>query len=142
MAMLLDCNAYIIGLGSDLGHVTFYHCLEEIEDDFPLDVFTSDSPLSSQCKDWDGEIVELSLSAHDGGVSKTRIDGPENHEIREFYTKWLEERAGLIWYEVGQGKVWAVRASDFYRAIKDLMKIGITIYSTKDDLMRLVYNEE
>lgn len=142
MAMLLDCNAYIIGLGSDLGHVTFYHCLEEIEDDFPLDVFTSDSPLSCQCKDWNGESVELSLSAHDGGVSKTRIDGPENHEIREFYTKWLEERAGLKWYEVGQGKVWAVRASDFYHAIKDLMKIGITIYSTKDDLMRLVYNEE
>lgn len=142
MAKLLVNNAYIIGLGSDLGHVTFYHCLEEIEEDFPLNVFTSDSPLPAQCKDWDGTLVEMSLNAHDGGVSKTRIDGPENHEIRDFYTKWLEERAGLKWYKVGQGKVWAVRADEFYRAIKDLMKIGITIYSTKDDLVRLAHLEE
>jgi len=142
MAKLLVHNAYVIGLGSDLGHVTFYHCLEEIEDDFPLDVFTSDSPLPAQCKDWDGKLVDMSLKAHDGVVSKTRIDGPENHDIRSFYTKWLEERAGLKWYKVGQGKVWAVRADEFYRAIKDLMKIGITIYSTKDDLVRLAHLEE
>jgi aminoglycoside N3'-acetyltransferase len=138
MAKLIDMNAYIMGLGSDLGHVTFYHCLEEIEEDFPLDVFTKDSPLYARCKDWQGRVVELSLNAHDKNIAHTRIDRVENSDIREFYTKWLEDQAGLRWFQVGRGKVWVVRVDRFYKAIRDLMKVGITIYSTKQDLRRFV----
>ena len=36
MAAMLSHDSWILGLGTNLGNVTFYHCLEEIEDDFPF----------------------------------------------------------------------------------------------------------
>lgn len=134
MAEFLAAGGYLLGLGTDLGHVTFYHCLEEIEDDFPIDVFTPDSPIEADCRGDDGQIHRLHVNAHDGAVASTRIDRPENMAIRQFFQDRFERHAGLSWHPVGEASAWQVEAPRLYDQIKRLMQEGITIYSRKSDL--------
>lgn len=135
MADMLEHESWLLGLGTNLGKVTMYHCLEEIEKDFPFNVFTADSPLSVNCKDWHGQVHRLNLNAHDGAVSKTRIDRPENEAIREFFTKRFENHADLSWHQVCQANTWFVSARKFYDESARLMRDGITIYTRESELI-------
>ena len=134
MARMLDHDGWLLGLGTNLGNVTMYHCLEEIEDDFPINVYTADSPLTVKCRDWDGNVHTLALKAHDGSVSKTRIDRPENAAIRDFFTGQFEKQAGLEWHQVCQAKTWLVSTSRFYAEAARLMRDGVTIYTSDSQL--------
>ena len=134
MANLLNHDSWLLGLGTNLGNVTLYHCLEEIEDDFPFDVYTSDSPLPATCIDWENKEHHLSFSTHSTSVSKTRIDRPENSVIREFFTSQFEERAGLSWHQVCEARTWLVGVDKFYAESARLMREGVTIYTTESEL--------
>ncbi len=134
MAKLLAAGGYLLGLGTDLGRVTFYHCLEEIEDAFPLDVFTPDSPLNATCRDEDGAVHNLSVRAHDPARTRGRIDHPESTALRAFFRERLEKHAGLSWHRVGETDAWLVEAERLYAEIKRLMQAGITIYSSPTDI--------
>lgn len=134
MAEMLTTESWLLGLGTNLGNVTMYHCIEEIEDDFPLYVYTPDSPLKVSCRDYKGNLHEMNISAHDANVSRTRIDRPENDVIRDFYTGWFAEHAGLTWHTVCEAKSWIAPANRLYDEAVRLMRDGITIYSTEGDL--------
>ena len=134
MANLLAADGYLLGLGTDLGRVTFYHCLEEIEDSFPLDVFTPDSPIGVTCIGDDGASHKLTVSAHDPELAKRRIDHPNSRELRAFFQDRFERQAGLAWYQVGEARSWLIEAGKLYAEIKHLMQTGITIYSNASDL--------
>ncbi|MEZ5930606.1 MAG: AAC(3) family N-acetyltransferase [Alphaproteobacteria bacterium] len=134
MAELLAANGYLLGLGTDLGRVTFYHCLEEIERDFPIDVFTPDGPISVTCRSTDGALHELSIRAHDPNPAKRRIDRPENEHLRRFFQAAFEQRAGLSWHRIGEARSWLIEAKPLYAELKRLMQAGITIYSSPSDL--------
>lgn len=134
MAKLLDTDGYLLGLGTDLGKVTFYHSLEEIEDGFPIDVFTSDSPIDATCRGNDGQVHRLSVKAHSRDLAQRRIDQPENQHLRDFFQDSFERRAGLTWHQVGEARSWLIEASSLYAELKRLMQAGITIYSSRLDL--------
>ncbi len=134
MAKALDRHCYLLGLGTNLGNVTYYHCLEEMEPDFPINVFTADSPISVECTDQEGRLHRLEVRAHDRNISQTRIDRPENHGIRNFFTRWFERHADLQWFQVGEARSWLMRADIMYGEAKLLMKRGITIYTTTSEL--------
>lgn len=134
MATMLEHDGWLLGLGTNLGNVTMYHCLEEIEDDFPFNVYTADSPLTVKCRDWHGNVHTLELNAHDGSVSKTRIDRPENAAIRDFFTSQFEKNADLQWHQVCQAKTWLVSTRRFYDESARLMRDGVTIYTTESQL--------
>ncbi len=134
MANMLDHDSWLLGLGTNLGNVTLYHCLEEIETDFPFNVYTDDSPLPVTCVDWDGREHALSFSTHSSSVSKTRIDRPENSAIRDFFTKQFEERAALSWHQVCEARSWLVSVEQFYAESARLMRSGVTIYTTEPEL--------
>ena len=124
----------MIGLGTDLGRVTFYHCLEEIEDDFPIDVFTPDSPIDVACRDGNGQVHQLSIKAHDPEPARRRIDQPDNEHLRSFFQDRFEQHAGLSWHKIGEADSWLIEAKKLYAEIKQLMQAGITIYSIPSDL--------
>jgi aminoglycoside 3-N-acetyltransferase len=134
MARMLRRGGQVLGLGTNLGNVTFYHCLEELEPDFPFSVYSPDSPFRVPCREADGQLIELVVSGHDEGVSQTRIDRPQNAAIRDYVTRALEDRAGLRWYTVCDARSWLVSAQPFYEEIKRQMHRGITIYSTAEQL--------
>lgn len=134
MAESLNHDAWLLGLGTNLGNVTFYHCVEDIEPDFPLRVYTTDSPITVRCRDSAGQVHEMSCNAHDSAVSRTRIDYPVNEAIRAFYTDWFERNAGLTWHQVCEARSWLLPARRLYDETAKLARQGITIYSTADDL--------
>lgn len=136
MANMLDHDGWLLGLGTNLGNVTMYHCLEEIEDDFPFNVYTPDSPFAVSCRDWDGNVHKLELKAHEGSVSRTRIDRPENAAIRDFFTGQFEANAGLEWYQVCEARTWLVSTRRFYDEAARLMRDGVTIYTTESQLRK------
>lgn len=136
MAKMLDHDGWLLGLGTNLGTVTIYHCLEELEDDFPLEVYSPDSPFSVLCRDAHGQTHDLTLSAHDETVSATRIDRPQNSAIREYFTTQFERNAGLSWHSVCEAESWLVSARRLYDETNRLAHSGITIYTSEAELER------
>ena len=134
MARLMERDGWLLGLGTNLGAVTFYHVLEDIEPDFPFPVYAPSGPYRAACVDREGRRHEVEVQAHDPAVSITRIDRPESGALRDFMAGRLEQRAGLSWHGVGHSRSWLVSAAQMYQEIRGLMHEGITIYSTPDQL--------
>jgi len=135
LGRVLECGGYIMGLGSGLGTVTFYHVAEDLRDDFPRQVYTADSPIEKKCVDKKGEIQNLRFYGHDPEASVVRIDKPNGLWIRGHLTEYMERNHGLRWITVGEGQAWIIPASQFYLGILELMEGGITIYSTEQDVV-------
>jgi len=128
---LLEADGYVLGLGIDLGPVTFYHVAEDLGP-FPIDVYTSDSPITVSCLDYHGTRIEMGVMAHDPAASVTRIDKPNGVAIRTYMTAVLESAAGLTWHVIGDGRMWLVNARRFCQSLVQLKECGITIYASAD----------
>jgi aminoglycoside N3'-acetyltransferase len=135
-ARLSETNGYVLGLGVDLGPVTFYHVVEDLGP-FPIDVYTADSPIAATCLDDRGSRVEMAVMAHDPAVSVTRIDRPSGAAIRAYMTTVLENAAGLTWHEIGDGRMWLVDARRFYHTLVQLKERRITIYASAAEVASL-----
>ena len=129
LARLRQTDSRLLGLGSDIGHVTYYHCLEDIEP-FPFEVYAPGAHAVA-CTDMDGIPHALHLRGHaPGGLARRRIDHPENGVLRDRFTAALEQQAGLSWHQIGAARCWLVDGQAMYRTIKDLLNRGITIYAS------------
>lgn len=137
MARVLEAGGHLMGLGTTLGPVTFYHCLEDIEPNFPRPVYAADRLFEIECRDGGGNWHRLRLPAHAPEYSATRIDRPESTAIRAFVTKELEQYANLKWFSIGSGKGWVIPAQDMYAELRRMMQAGITIYTTDAELAAL-----
>lgn len=134
MGLLIDRPAYLLGLGSDIGHVTFTHVVEDVEPDFPLRVY-ADPPFEVDCIDVAGATHRVRLPAHaPGEMQRRRIDHPENGFLRDFFAGWFEAHAGLTWHGVGEARCWLVPADAMYREFAALMRQGITIYARPEEI--------
>jgi len=137
LGRLLSAGGLLMGLGTDLGPVTFYHVLEDRLGSFPRRVYTTDSPLRSTCIDQHGAAHELAVMCHDPEQSRTRIDRSEARWIRRYMTEYLEKHGGLRWHTIGAGKAWTIDTREMYRCLEDLLRAGITIYTTEAELAAL-----
>jgi aminoglycoside 3-N-acetyltransferase len=135
-ARLIECDGFLLGLGVDLGPVTFYHVVEDCGA-FPINVYSGDSPISAICLDECGNPVELKVMAHDPSISITRIDRANGEAIRSYMTTVFENAAGLTWYGVGDGRMWLVSARRLYECLERLKDRGITIYASAEDVTSL-----
>jgi aminoglycoside 3-N-acetyltransferase len=129
LGRVLEADGFIMGLGTDLGPVTFYHVLEDLcGDSFPFPVYTPDSPIVREVTGWNGERLKVAVMAHSSKVSADRIDKPTGLAVRDYITRYLEREGGLRWITVGDGKAWVIRAADMFTCLECLMVQGITIY--------------
>ncbi|GEO40844.1 aminoglycoside N3'-acetyltransferase [Skermanella aerolata] len=129
LGRVLEADGYIMGLGTDLGPVTFYHVLEDLcGDSFPFPVYTPDSPVVREVTGWGGERLKVAVMAHSSVVSADRIDKPTGTGVRDYVTRYLERDGGLRWISVGEGKAWVIRAADMFTCLECLMVQGVTIY--------------
>jgi aminoglycoside 3-N-acetyltransferase len=132
----LELNGKVLGLGINMGPVTFYHLLEDIEaDKFPLHVWLRET-YALPCKDWSGLDITVPVRPFDPELVRRRIDTPGRDDLRQYF--WSEfERMGLLAKgQIGEAKCWSINAQPFYHHLKVLMNEGITIYSTPEDLAR------
>jgi aminoglycoside 3-N-acetyltransferase len=135
-ARLIDADGFILGLGVDLGPVTFYHVVEDLGP-FPIDVYTSDSPIVAKCLDQGGRKIELKVMAHDPSVSVTRIDRSNGAAIRSYMTTVFENAAGLTWHQIGDGRMWLVSVRRLYECLDRMKDRGITIYASEEEVRLL-----
>lgn len=140
LGRVLAREGFIIGLGTDLGPVTFYHVLEDLDPAFPFNVYTADSPVTKNCITTHGETVSVAVMAHDSSVSAVRVDKPSGLPVRRFLAEDLRRRALLKETPVGEGQCWSIAAADLYRRLGELMRSSITIYSRESDLEALSNN--
>ena len=132
-----DAEDYIMGLGSGLGTVTFYHTLEDYEPDFPRDVYTKEI-FSVSCKASTGEAHHVTIPVHSPHVSEYRIDKRNSYWLRDIYAK-LFEMAGVINnVTIGKANCWYGRADQIYNKAKHLAYQGLDIYSSPEDIATFI----
>lgn len=135
---LIEDDGWVMGIGSELGKVTFYHTLEDIEQEFPFDVYSEDSPFEAKCRDIHGNITIVKTSLHSKNVSPVRIDRPNGEWLRNIYTSCLEAQGQLHWYDFARSKVWMCKARDLYNTTKLLTDNGISIYTTEKQMANFI----
>ena len=133
LGRLIEADGFVLGIGVDLGPVTFFHTVED-SGDFPFTVYTTNSPLPAVCRDKDGRDIDVKVMVHDPAASRTRSDRPNGVAIRSYLTTVLETYADLRWYKLGDGRMWLVSARRFYDCIEQLAKQRITVYASADDV--------
>jgi len=135
---MVELNAKTLGLGVDIRVITFYHYFEDIMDNFPLNVYCEKEYEARVIAD--GKIKKMKVRAHNPEVAKTRIDHQDGEFIRKYLTDYLTSRGFLKVGYVGEAKSWVIKAKDLMEALEELLKRKITIYTTKEELERLVYH--
>jgi len=133
---LLSFNGKILGLGVDLGPVTFYHVIEDVEEDFPIDPYCKEE-YKARVINHTGQTIVKTVKAHNPRVSKTRIDTSSGEYIRRFFTEYLRNRGFLVKGQVGYARSWLIHAKDLYKAQKELLKQDILIYTTKEQIRKM-----
>ncbi len=129
LARLLERNGVLMGLGTTLGPVTFYHVLEDLRADFPLSVYSADSPLPAIVRDIDGTEHAMQVWAHGSAIGRTRIDRDAGEGIRRYVTRYLEQTDRLRWGTVGVAPTWWLPAGEMFAALEELLARGVTIYT-------------
>lgn len=129
---LVELGAKILGLGIDLGPVTFYHVIEDMDSEYPIDPYYYED-YEAKIVGAGGHTTILRLKGHDPEISKTRIDKQNGEWIRKFFTKYLTKKGYLNTSYIGQALAWIIRAKDLFEAQRVLMKHGITIYTTETE---------
>jgi hypothetical protein len=78
---------------------------------------------------------------HDPKYKKIRMDQEHRKDLRKYF--WEEFiRSGIIKVgRVGQAISWIVSANEYYDHLARLMKEGITIYSSSEELKRRPLSE-
>lgn len=135
----LEVNGKILGIGVDMGPVTFYHVIEDVVNNFPIEVYFSEE-FEVEFIDRDGNIKTMSIRPHDPDVAKTRIGGRGNIWIKEFLTKTFHQKSMLSEGYIGEAKSWIINAADIFDTQVELMESSITIYTTKEEYKRILKN--
>jgi len=136
MHRAMTAGGILCGLGTSLGNVTFYHCLEDQEPAFPVQVY-EDRLFELSVIDRHGQTHRVNLPGHARGPAKNRIDHPDNDVLRQFFRAWFERHAGLGRFHLGEAECWRVEMSAMFEQCRRLMRGGITIYSPPSELSAL-----
>jgi aminoglycoside 3-N-acetyltransferase len=133
LGRLLELNGKILGLGVDMGPVSFYHVLEDTWSGFPLNVYLPPEELTYL--DANGDRVSRPVARYNPNVSRTRIDQSGSRWLRECMAIHLQSRGVIRPFTFGEAVSWVINARPLYDELKCLASEGVTIYSTADNLM-------
>jgi aminoglycoside 3-N-acetyltransferase len=133
----LEAGGKLLGIGIDIGPVTFYHVIEDVIDDFPVDPYC-DREYEVEVRDWQGSARTMKVRPQDPEVARTRIDHrPEGDWIRGFFTEILVRRGMISYGKFGETTAWTVNARDLYQVQSELAVEKVTIYTTEEEYRRL-----
>jgi aminoglycoside 3-N-acetyltransferase len=129
-------NGKILGLGSDLGHVTFYHVLEDIEEDFPIKVY-DEKYYNIRYYDKDGQIQIKKLQSHN--YQKVRIEKINGSFIRGTFLRNLKKKRIIKFKKIGGANTWAMLSTDLFNYLKEEMHNNRTIYTKAPNIFYSIY---
>jgi aminoglycoside 3-N-acetyltransferase len=123
---LLQLEGKVLGLGIDMGPVSFYHVIEDTWDGFPFDPY--DEPRPVTYVDADGTVITRLVRSYAASRAKNRIDDYAHLWIRRKITEVFDERSHRRTFRFGHGHAWVVPATECAQELKLLAAKGITIY--------------
>ncbi|MFX1443910.1 MAG: AAC(3) family N-acetyltransferase [Promethearchaeota archaeon] len=131
-AKLIELNGKILGIGISLAWTTQYHHVEDIMgDNFPVKVKVDDI-FNIKCKLDNEEIINVAVQPLDQEVAKTRIE--KNPFINNYFWEIYNRLDILNLGKIGEAHSWWVDAKKFCEILMVLAKLGITIYSTEEEI--------
>jgi aminoglycoside N3'-acetyltransferase len=133
---LVDLDAQLVGIGRTSRWLTSYHVFEETTKEFPFSVHLGDAPFLGKCIDWSGNLIEVPVMVQDPAVSSTRIDHPAGDWLRQFLLWYLHHQGYLSVYHFGDAELMVISARDFQTALGELLRGGITVYTTREVVER------
>ena len=125
----------IIGIGIDMGTVSFYHVIEDSWPGFPIQVY--DKPQMVNYIDQSGNRITREILRYRKELSRNRIDQYGFQWLRDFFAEDLDQHAGRITFSYGKARSWWVSAEKLYKELVRLGTLGITIYLTKEEWKQL-----
>jgi aminoglycoside N3'-acetyltransferase len=132
---IMELDGKILGLGVDLGRITFCHVIEDVFDNYPVPVYL-DKEYKSKVIDRDGVERVIKIKCHNPEIAKTRMDKKESAWIREFFTRYLTSKGLLKKGYIGEARSLVIRAIDLFEAQKKLLEDNITHYTTEGEYLR------
>lgn len=128
-AKLIEGNGQIVCLGSDVGKVTAYHVVEDIDETFPietqhLEIFEKDVLLP------DGTKITVKTKVLDPHLSPWRVDNFEP-KLKEFRAYMLAYNC-LKLSKFGAANLDIIEGKAFLEMLRDLARKGVTIYHRPD----------
>jgi len=133
---LMKLDGKMMGIGVTLWPVPIYHVLEDMmSDKFPLPVRMKETYMV-KCRDWFNKLIEVPVTPLDPKYKKIRIDNENRQDLRTYM--WKEYiHAGIVKTgKVGAATGWITSINKFYDHLILLMREGITIYSTPEELKK------
>ena len=138
---IMEADVIILGIGIDLAPVTFYHVIEEVEKDFPVNVHC-ENEIETKLIDHSGKVITMKVLAHNTIASKTRLNQESNRWNRIFLREYLINKKIMTEDMLGMTNSWLIKAKDLYQAQLDLLDKGITIYTTEEEYNKLKEKED
>jgi aminoglycoside 3-N-acetyltransferase len=106
LGKLLQDNGVYAGMGVSIRPFTFAHVVEDMISDFPLNVYTADSPISCKVYDKTGANLTVKSNALEKEAYKIRIDHPQAQALREVWAAVFRAEADLTYAPLGSGEMW------------------------------------
>ena len=126
-ARLVDIDGYILGIGLDTRWITFYHHFEDINEHFPINIYSGDKYKIPVIIEDDSQII-VSTPYHDSIVSSIRLNNdPETFKIID---DALTEYGKINRATIGHGLGYLTKANKItYTLDKILKNNNQTIYN-------------
>jgi aminoglycoside 3-N-acetyltransferase len=132
MGRLLALDGKIVGIGTTMGPVSFYHVLDDTWPEFPFDPYLRPEPVTYV--DAQGTTVTRPVARYDRDRTKVRIDNDLGLTVRGFMTDHLRARGIRHDFTLGGAAAFWLPARAFYDELVALAQRGITIYSTDEEV--------
>jgi aminoglycoside 3-N-acetyltransferase len=140
MGRLLQAGGKIVGIGTTMGPVSFYHVLDDTWDDFPLQPYAAAEPITYL--DASGSTVTRAIARYDREKTKVRIDNDLGIAVREFMTHHMRERGIRHDFALGGANAFWLDVRAFYDELHLLAQDGLTIYSSELEVRAFEHNAE
>jgi aminoglycoside 3-N-acetyltransferase len=124
--ILSQNDGYILCIGSGVGKVTNHHNIEDLVDNFPLDVYLPE-PFIKRVIFPDGSELDVEVLVHDPALGPIRVD---NSKTKEYEVLERMRKHGIIKEgKVGLADCHLFRAVDLDNMHREGLARGLTIYA-------------
>jgi aminoglycoside 3-N-acetyltransferase len=129
MYKLLTLNGKILGIGIDFAAIGFYHLIEDIGKNYPVDVY--DNKFSVKYIDSYGDLTVREIATYNKAVSKTRVEKKDGGYSREILLEYLITNKAIYFFKFGRADAWVLNCNKAYNALVEMLDNGLTIYTKK-----------
>ena len=129
MHKLMDLDGKIIGIGIDFAAIGFYHLIEDVENNYPIEVY--DEKFIAKYIDSHGNIITRYIATYNKSISRTRVEKKDGMYSRKILLKYLTDNNAIYFFKFGKADAWVLDCKKTYNVLLQMLNDGLTIYTEK-----------